>query len=152
MQNLPGLQDGPSDVWDVDQAQIADNQVEGLIRQLQHLRPADAVIAPRIPLASVLDQALGRVDSDGPDPLRLQHPAEPALTTADIEGRLEAVAFDPGEQRGAQGEPAAEVTMLADVLDPGRSRFLSTIGHALPSRTGGRRKLHCAMASGAWRV
>ncbi|CAH1665089.1 hypothetical protein CHELA40_15309 [Chelatococcus asaccharovorans] len=115
--------DGCCRVRDVDQREIADDEVKRAVGERQGLGISLTIIAGGIPAPGFRQHRLGWIEADGADAAFLQHAAEAALAAADIEGLAVAAPLDPLQDGPVGHTLAGEIAMLAHVGDPGGRRF-----------------------------
>jgi hypothetical protein len=84
-QNPSAFTYGGPEVGNVDQRQVADNQVEALRFEGQRLADASYVDAARVPHTRAFDQRLRRVESRTQRTALREKAAEAALATAEVE-------------------------------------------------------------------
>jgi len=84
-QHARHLPDRPGEVRNVDEAQIADHEIERAIPERQDFRRTDPIVAVRIARPGRRDQRLGRIDADCREAACAQHPAEASFAAAYVQ-------------------------------------------------------------------
>ncbi|CAH1666842.1 hypothetical protein CHELA41_22879 [Hyphomicrobiales bacterium] len=128
-ENPRHLVDGRCRIRDVDQREIADDEVEHIVGEGERLSPSLPVIALGIAAPCLGEHVFGRVKADGVDAAFAQHAAEAPLAAADIEAVAVATPLDPLKDRPIGHKLPGKVTVLSHIGDPGSSRFIPSVGH-----------------------
>ena len=118
-QNPGHLADRRSEIDDIDQREVADNQIEAGRLEFKLLGIAGPVVAGWIALPCHLEQLTGRIDPGRSHAGGLQHPAETALAAAHIQRTPEPACRHAAEHDRIEHVLAAPISALAHGVDPG---------------------------------
>jgi hypothetical protein len=114
-------------VGDVDQRQVADDQIERVVLERQALGRRLEIHPTSIARACRGDERRRRIDSDGFDAMGGEHPGEPALAAPDVERGSRRLRERTRKHHRVEHVTAAEVAMSAHVGHPGSRRTLPAI-------------------------
>jgi hypothetical protein len=100
LQDPRHLANGGSELGDIDQRDIADDEVEACIFEFELLGAAQPIITERVALPCHIEQRLGRIDAGRGHAGGLQHPAEAPLPATDIQRITKPAVGDTAEHDG----------------------------------------------------
>jgi hypothetical protein len=112
------LPNGGAKIRDVDQREVAHDQVEFLIIERELFRLPDLALPAGIAPSRFRDQGRGRIDADRVYCPLAQRPAEPPFPTAHVEREAKASVVDPAQHGCIEYMLAAPIAALTKRCDP----------------------------------
>src|ERR1017187_7097429 len=123
------LGDGRADVGNIDQGQIAYDEVEGIISKRQTLGRRFEICAARIARAGGSNQRGRRIHANDVYAMQLEHAAEAAFAATYIQRFLGRPREGAGKHDRVEHVASSEVAMFAHIRDPSIRRRLPAIVH-----------------------